>query len=125
MCYRTLAALRAAAEEARHSAYKGARAHWLADAWFGAGKCKVSAKSMSRVEYVWFDLWSVPQADPEQQKKAIKSIFSYVHDAAQFVVLAGAWEHEDGSTDTTMATSLGEGAKGEPVKAATSGAACV
>ena len=35
------------------------------------------------------------------------------------------WEHEDGSTDTTMATSLGEGAKGEPVKAATSGAACV
>ena len=73
-----------------------ARAHWLADAWFGAGKCKVSAKSMARVEYVWFDLWSVPQADPEQQKKAIKSIFSYVHDAAQFVVLAGAWEHEDG-----------------------------
>ena len=30
----------------------------------------------------------VPQADPEQQKKAIQSIFSYVHDAAQFIVLA-------------------------------------
>ena len=51
---------------------------------------------MSRIQYVWFDLWSVPQADPEQQKKAIQSIFSYVHDAAQFIVLAGAWQHEDG-----------------------------
>ena len=40
---------------------------------------------MARVEYVWFDLWSVPQADPEQQKKAIQSIFSYVHDASQSV----------------------------------------
>jgi len=73
-----------------------APASWLADAWYGPGKCKVAAASMSRIQYVWFDLWSVPQADPEQQKKAIQSIFSYVHDAAQFIVLAGAWQHEDG-----------------------------
>ena len=43
------------------------------------------------------DVMSIPQADPVAQGKAIRSIVSYVSDAAFFCVLAGAWKHENGS----------------------------
>ncbi len=63
--------------------------------WYGS-KVRVKAAELARCKYIWFDLFSVPQRDAASQAKAIQSIFSYVHDAAQFVCLAGAWEHEGG-----------------------------
>ena len=41
---------------------------------------------------------SVPQADRDNQKRAIESIATYVRDASYFICLAGAWTHaSDGS----------------------------
>eukprot|EP00964_Phaeocystis_antarctica_P009398 scaffold5087_cov71-Phaeocystis_antarctica.AAC.1 len=40
-------------------------------------------------------LLSVPQTDVVAQGRAIESIFSYVHDAALFVVVAGPWKNEE------------------------------
>jgi hypothetical protein len=52
---------------------------------------------MARVEYVWLDLASIPQADREAQLLAIRSIPWYIGRAAYFVVLAGSgWTHEAG-----------------------------
>ena len=48
--------------------------------------------------YVWLDFWCIPQRDPTTQIKAIGSIVDYVARSDLFVVLAGPWTHEDGST---------------------------
>jgi hypothetical protein len=64
------------------------------------GKNKIDGKTLlrdMRKGYVWFDLFSVPQADREAQTKAIGSIVSYCTDSSYFFVLAGPWKHEDGS----------------------------
>ena len=60
-------------------------------------KLKIPAKKVKLMAsgFVWFDIYSVPQKDPDMQGKAISSIASYVADASYFIVLAGAWEHAD------------------------------
>ena len=63
-----------------------------------AGLSAIPAKRMSQCKFVWLDFFSVPQADQEQQMLAIRSIFSYVQVSAHFLVLAGPWAHEDGSS---------------------------
>ena len=70
-----------------------APASWLADAWYGPGNAG-GAASMSRIHVVRLVVRAA--GGSRAVKKAIQSIFSYVHDAAQFIVLAGAWQHEDG-----------------------------
>jgi ankyrin repeat protein len=47
--------------------------------------------------YVWFDIMSIPQADPVMMRNAVSSIVRYVSDSAYFFVLAGPWRHENGS----------------------------
>jgi ankyrin repeat protein len=72
-------------------------AHAYAAIKFG-DKVRVDASEMKQVEFVWFDIFSVPQRDPEAQKRAVASIVSYVNDSAFFMVLAGPWRHlDDGS----------------------------
>ena len=79
--------------------------HWFAE--LTLGKMDISAKKLQAdlaSGFVWFDFFSVPQADREGQAKAIASIASYVGDAAYFFVLAGAWLHqEDGSVRDRVA----------------------
>ena len=55
--------------------------------------------------YVFMDYMSIPQADPEAQKRAIASLVSYVSASAYFMCLAGPWTHEDGSPRDDMAWS--------------------
>ena len=69
--------------------------HAFAQAWFGPKKVRVAAAAMRSCQYLWFDFLSVPQRDAAAQGKAIESIFSYVHDAALFVVVAGPWKNEE------------------------------
>ena len=48
--------------------------------------------------YVWMDYLSIPQANKENQAKAIASITGYVAISDLFIVLSGAWTHvDDGS----------------------------
>ena len=70
--------------------------HWLGELMFGR-KIGVSATALKKCEYVWLDIFSVPQANAHAQLLAISSIASYVNDSRQFLVLAGPWVHEDGS----------------------------
>ena len=67
--------------------------HFVAQAWYGSKRVRVTASAMHRCKYLWFDYLSVPQRDPDAQAKAIQSIFSYVNDAALFVVVAGPWKN--------------------------------
>lgn len=54
-------------------------------------------KEFGRCGFVWFDIFSVPQNNPEKQGLAIASISSYVADAGMFIVLApGGVKHETG-----------------------------
>ena len=55
--------------------------------------------------YVFFDYCSIPQADPEAQKRAIASLVNYVNASAYFMCLAGPWTHEDGSSRDDLAWS--------------------
>ena len=50
---------------------------------------------------------SIPQATDaaEDQQKAIASLVSYVSDSKYFVVLAGAWTHENGEHKDEIAWS--------------------
>jgi hypothetical protein len=79
--------------------------HWFAE--LTLGKMDISAKKLQSdlaTGFVWFDFFSVPQADRVGQAKAISSIASYVGDSAYFFVLAGAWQHqEDGSVRDRLA----------------------
>ena len=56
---------------------------------------KIPASKLAQLEYVWFDICSVPQHDRDLQMKAIASIGAYVQDSTFFMVLAGAWRHDD------------------------------
>lgn len=63
---------------------------WQAEAVYGRKATSVSTKEMCQsLRYVWFDVMSVPQADPANQQLAIASIASYVAEASYFVILAG------------------------------------
>ena len=67
---------------------------------FGRKALSVSRKmrkEFGQCGFVWFDIFSVPQNDPEKQGLAIASISSYVADAGMFIVLApGGVKHETG-----------------------------
>ena len=69
--------------------------HAIAVAWYGPKRVRVTAAAMRRCRYLWIDFLSVPQRNPAAQNLAIQSIFSYVHDAAIFVVVAGPWKNEE------------------------------
>ena len=74
--------------------------NWSSEKLYGSKKLQISSKRLQRDladGYVWFDFFSVPQADAEAQSRAIGSIVSYVADATYFMVLAGAWADEDGA----------------------------
>ena len=58
---------------------------------------KVKASETKKIAWVWFDVMSVPQADRVGQGKAIGSLPAYVANSSFFLVLAGAWHHENGS----------------------------
>ena len=65
--------------------------------FFGGQDTCTDSPSLSaslRDGYVWMDVMSIPQTDPDLQKDAIQSI---VADATFFCMLAGACRHEDGS----------------------------
>ena len=58
-------------------------------------KMRIAPSSIRQIAYVWLDCMCVPQADPVLQASAIGSIPNYVANSSFFVVLAGAWVHED------------------------------
>ena len=58
-------------------------------------KMRIAPSSIREIAYVWLDCICVPQADPVLQASAIGSIPNYVANSSFFVVLAGAWVHED------------------------------
>lgn len=60
-------------------------------------KARIKGSEVSKIGWVWFDIFSVPQCEPQNQIKAINSIAAYVANSAYFVVLAGPWTHENGS----------------------------
>ena len=59
---------------------------------FGPG-IRVDARELRKCRYVWFDLFSVPQENVSNMRKAVASIVSYVADSAHFLCLAGPWRH--------------------------------
>ena len=79
-------------------AAKGTTIHPAMDAELVYGKkLRIKPAQLKTIGFVWFDIFSVPQADPVNQGKAIASLPAYVANAAFFLCLAGAWEHENGS----------------------------
>ena len=72
--------------------------YWVASVvWSDVG---IPAKKLTRKYsdgYVWMDYCSIPQRDRIDQGLAIDSIAGYVARCTDFIVLAGAWKHEDGS----------------------------
>lgn len=70
---------------------------FFASVLYSRDKLRLSAATLSRCQYVWLDYASVPQVSPGAQGRAIASIFSYVNSSTVFIVLAGAWKHENGS----------------------------
>jgi ankyrin repeat protein len=75
---------------------KGVRPSLISEIFWG-GKLKIPAKALRKIQYVWLDVFSIPQADRERQGEAIASIPNYVERAAFFVCVAGAWRHESGA----------------------------
>lgn len=71
--------------------------HWITALFFqrqgsiSAKECRAFADA-----YVWYDYFSVPQADSEKQADSIRSIPQYVSKAAYFLVLCPATQHEGG-----------------------------
>ena len=68
-----------------------------------AKKIRLTPSRTQTIAFVWFDLYSVPQADPIGQGKAIASLPTYVANSTFFLVLAGPWEHENGSVRDSRA----------------------
>lgn len=62
-----------------------------------AKQIRLTPEKTKTIAWVWFDIFSVPQNDSVNQGKAISSLPAYVANSAFFLVLAGAWEHENGS----------------------------
>jgi ankyrin repeat protein len=75
---------------------KGVRPSLLSEIFWG-GRLKIPAKKLRKIQYVWLDVFSIPQADRERQGEAIASIPNYVERAAFFVCVAGPWKHESGA----------------------------
>ena len=75
---------------------KGVRPSLLCEIFWG-GRLKIPAKKLRKIQYVWLDVCSIPQADTARQGEAIASIPAYVERAAFFVCVAGAWRHENGA----------------------------
>ena len=75
---------------------KGVRPSLLCEIFWG-GRLKIPAKRLRKIQYVWLDVFSIPQADTARQGEAIASIPNYVERAAFFVCVAGAWRHESGA----------------------------
>ena len=69
---------------------------WLSELRWG--RLEISAKQIKQIEFVWFDIFSVPQQDRALQAKAIASIPAYVANSAFFLCIAGPWHHENGSS---------------------------
>lgn len=70
---------------------------WDAQIVWG-NKLRISAKALRAIEYVWFDLWGVPQQDTARQVDAIATIPQYVAQSSFFLVCCpGACLHENGS----------------------------
>ncbi|GMH79797.1 hypothetical protein TrST_g3477 [Triparma strigata] len=71
-------------------------AHYVKEEYFGGQKISGAELTETLVDgYVWLDIFSIPQLDPEAQGRAIRSIVTYVNEASYFCVLAGPWKHED------------------------------
>jgi ankyrin repeat protein len=64
---------------------------------FWGGRLKIPARALRKIQYVWLDVFSIPQADTARQGEAIASIPNYVERAAFFVCVAGPWKHESGA----------------------------
>jgi len=75
---------------------KGVRPSLLCEIFWG-GRLKIPARALRKIQYVWLDVFSIPQADRERQGEAIASIPNYVERAAFFVCVAGPWKHESGA----------------------------
>ena len=74
------------------------KTQWMQYFQFGSLAISARALKSSLAEgYIWMDIASIPQRNPEAQGRAIRSIASYVHESSYFFVLAGAWQHEDGT----------------------------
>ena len=67
---------------------KGVRPSLLCEIFWG-GRLKIPARALRKIQYVWLDVFSIPQADRERQGEAIASIPNYVERAAFFVCVAG------------------------------------
>ena len=75
---------------------KGVRPSLLSEIFWG-GRLKIPAKKLRKIQYVWLDVFSIPQVDTARQGEAIASIPAYVERAAFFVCVAGPWKHENGA----------------------------
>jgi hypothetical protein len=75
---------------------KGVKPSLLCEIFWG-GRLKIPARALRKIEYVWLDVFSIPQADTARQGEAIASIPNYVERAAFFVCVAGPWKHESGA----------------------------
>ena len=81
--------------------HRGINPHWTSSIAFGEKGVKslrlhtADLQRDMRDGFVFFDYCSIPQTDPEAQARAIDSLPSYVASSSYFVVLAGAWVHED------------------------------
>ena len=64
---------------------------------YGKERVRLSAKQTRTIAWVWFDFWSVPQADPVLQAAAIATLPSYVGVSDFFLVLTPPLEHESGA----------------------------
>ena len=75
------------------------QAYWMAWIIFKEKGIKPSKLRADFADgYVWMDYLSIPQANKENQAKAIASITGYVAISDLFIVLSGAWTHvDDGS----------------------------
>ena len=75
---------------------KDVRPSLLSEIFWG-GRLKIPAKKLRKIQYVWLDVFSIPQVDTARQGEAIASIPAYVERAAFFVCVAGPWKHENGA----------------------------
>ena len=58
---------------------------------------KIPAKRSAAIAYVWLDYWSIPQANRDNQARAIESIHTYIARSSFFACVAGAWVHKSGA----------------------------
>ena len=76
--------------------------HWMTEFLYkkAAKHFRLHAADMHRNlahGFVFLDYFSIPQANPDAQARAIASLVSYVNASTYFLCLTGPWTHEDGS----------------------------